>query len=81
MAFLACEDRRYDAAARIAACADVAHEDHGQARRRPAEERMRTAVMSVLDERLGPMWRIPAIDAREPLDEAAACSLALGLRA
>ena len=81
MAFLACEDRRYDAAARIAACANVAHEAHGQARRRPAEERMRTAVMTVLDECLGPTWRAPAKDAREQLDEAAACALALGLRA
>jgi tetratricopeptide (TPR) repeat protein len=79
MAFLACQDGRYDAAARIEACSDVTHESHGQVRRRPAEERMRTAVISVLDERLGPMWRTATRDCREQLDEATACSIALGL--
>jgi hypothetical protein len=79
MAFLACKELRYDAAARIAACADVAHEAHGQARRRPAEERMRTAVITVLDEHLGRAWRDSTSDSRDRLDEAAACSLALGL--
>jgi predicted ATPase/DNA-binding winged helix-turn-helix (wHTH) protein len=81
MAFLACTDVSYDVAARIAAFADVAHEAHGQARRRPTEERMRATVARILDERLGADWRLRATDAREQLDEAAACSLALGLRA
>jgi predicted ATPase/DNA-binding winged helix-turn-helix (wHTH) protein len=81
MAFLACEEQRYEVAARIAAFADVAHEAHGQARRRPTEERMRASVAQILDERLGPQWRAATTDAREQWDEAAACSLALGLRA
>ena len=79
MAFLACEERRYDVAARIADCADLAHEAHGQVRRRPAEEQMRTAVMKALDERLGPAWRAVSKDSRHQLDEATACSIALGL--
>jgi len=81
MAFLACTDGSHDAAARIVAVADAAHEAHGQARRRPTEERMRASVTGILDERLGPGWRARTGDAREQLDEAAACSLALGLRA
>jgi len=81
MALLACVDRRYAAAARIAVFADVAREAHGQARRRPTEERMRTAVTAILDECLEPTWRTSATDAREQMDEVAACSLALGLRA
>jgi predicted ATPase/DNA-binding winged helix-turn-helix (wHTH) protein len=81
MAFLACVDQRHDVAARIAAFADVAHASHGQARRRPVEERMRANVTKILDERLGHLWRAHAADSREQLDEAASCSLALGLRA
>jgi predicted ATPase/DNA-binding winged helix-turn-helix (wHTH) protein len=81
MAFLACADQRYDAAARIAVCSDLAHEAHGQMRRRPTEQRMRLNVESILDERLGSMWRDGAGEVREPLDESEACSLALGLRA
>jgi hypothetical protein len=81
MALLACVDRRYDCAARIAAFADVAHEAHGQARRRPTEERIRVRVTTVLNECVGPLWRVPAIAEREKFDEVAACSLALGLRA
>jgi hypothetical protein len=42
---------------------------------------MRASVTGILDERLGPGWRARAGDAREQFDEAAACSLALGLRA
>ena len=80
MAFLACAERRYSAAARISACADVAHAEHGQSRRRPAEERMRTVVMKMLDENLGAQWRESVQDSRDSLDESAACSLALGLR-
>lgn len=81
MAYLARQDRRHKTAARIAACADAAHESHGQSRRGPAEERMRSAVAAALDECLGAKWRGAALDKRETLDEAAACLLALGLRA
>jgi predicted ATPase/DNA-binding winged helix-turn-helix (wHTH) protein len=81
MAFLACVDGRYDVAARIIAVADAAHDAHGQARRRPTEEQMRTKVIQLLDQNLESAWRISAADARDPLDEAEACSLALGLRA
>jgi tetratricopeptide (TPR) repeat protein len=81
MAFLACVDGRYDVAARIIAVADAAHDAHGQARRRPTEEQMRTQVIQLLDQNLESAWRISAADARDPLDEAEACSLALGLRA
>jgi len=81
MALLASEEGRNGAAARIADCADLAHKAHGQAQRRPAEERMRATVAARLDERLGPAWREQARSSRERLDEAAACALALGLRA
>jgi tetratricopeptide (TPR) repeat protein len=81
MAFLACEDRRYEAAARIAICADVTHEIHGLVRRRPAEERMRSATVTILERQLGPEWRAGMDNSREPLDEELACSLALGMRA
>ncbi|HZF16150.1 MAG TPA: winged helix-turn-helix domain-containing protein [Steroidobacteraceae bacterium] len=79
MAFLACAGQRFDAAARVERCADIAYEAHGQARRRPTEERMRTAVLAKLDEKLGPGWH-GAGDER-PTDEAGACSLALGFDA
>jgi len=81
MAFLACEEQRYAVAARIAVFADGTHHAHGQLRRRPAEERMRTSVLRVLGERLGTEWRTGASGSRETLDEAAACALALGLSA
>jgi predicted ATPase/DNA-binding winged helix-turn-helix (wHTH) protein len=81
MAYLACVDGRYDVAARIVTVADVAHETHGQARRRPTEEQMRTTVTKLLDQNLGPAWRISGTDGREHLGEVEACSLALGLRA
>lgn len=81
MAFLACGDRRYEAAARIAACSDLAHEAHGQARRRPTERRMRLSVEAMLDEHLGLAWRTATPEPREALDESEACSLSLGLRA
>jgi len=77
MAYLACVDEREAAAARILAFADVAHAAHGQARRRPTEQAMRTRVIKFLDERIGPDWRSAVADARENLDEAGACSLAL----
>ncbi|MGB5132814.1 MAG: winged helix-turn-helix domain-containing protein [Steroidobacteraceae bacterium] len=79
MAYLCCEQRRFDAAARIAVCSDWAHEAHGEGRRRPAAERMRTSVETVLERNLGPVWRAAAGNSAEPLDEVAACSLALGL--
>jgi hypothetical protein len=81
MAYLACADGRCEVAARIITVADIAHETHGQARRRPTEEQMRTMVTKILDQNLGAAWRISATDAREHLDEVEACSLALGLRA
>jgi tetratricopeptide (TPR) repeat protein len=81
MAFLACEDRRYEAAARIAIYADLTHEFHGLVRRRPAEDRMRSAVAAVLDQHLGSSWRTTVEDSREPMDEELACSLALGIHA
>ena len=81
MAYLACQDGRHDSAARIAACANAAHEAHGQQRRRPAEEQMRTAVAAILERELGPHWLPAAAGAGRPLQEAAACSLALGLDA
>jgi predicted ATPase/DNA-binding winged helix-turn-helix (wHTH) protein len=79
MAFLACKDRHYPAAARIARCANAAHEAHGQARRRPAEERMRCSVVATLDEHLGSAWHASSCD--RPMKETAACALALGLEA
>jgi predicted ATPase/DNA-binding winged helix-turn-helix (wHTH) protein len=79
MALLACEDRSYEAAARVVVCADAAHEAHGQARRRAAEERIRIAVTAILDERLSQSWYECAKERHEPLDEAMACALALGL--
>jgi hypothetical protein len=81
MAFLACKDRRFDIAARIAVCSDTAHEAHGEGRRRPAEEHMRTSVEAVLEKNLGSAWRSAEAQSPEPLDEVAACSLALGLKA
>ncbi|HWW81297.1 MAG TPA: winged helix-turn-helix domain-containing protein [Steroidobacteraceae bacterium] len=81
MALLACEEGRYDAAARIALYADFTHEGHGLVRRRPAEERMRIAVVATLDESLGPQWRTTFDDSLGLVDEEAACSLALGFSA
>jgi predicted ATPase/DNA-binding winged helix-turn-helix (wHTH) protein len=79
MALLACEQGNYEAAARIVACADAAHETHGQARRQSAEARTRSAVIATLDERLSASWYQASKDTPEPLDEATACALALGL--
>jgi hypothetical protein len=81
MALLACEERRYDAAAQIAVYADVTREVHGLVRRRPVEERMRSAAVKVLDENLGSQWRTKFDDSRGLADEEAACSLALGFSA
>jgi hypothetical protein len=79
MALLACEEARYDAAGRIAVCADTTHEAHGEVRRRPAQERARIAVDLALKQRVGPRWRSTAMQASERLTEAAACAVALGL--
>lgn len=79
MALLACEDRNYEAAARIVACSDVAHEAHGQIQRRAAAERIRASVTAILDERLSPSWFEDFRSRHESLDEAKACALALGL--
>jgi predicted ATPase/DNA-binding winged helix-turn-helix (wHTH) protein len=79
MAYLACTEKRFEPAARIAACADAAHVAQGQLRRRPAQERMRSAVAVGLDEQLGAAWREAGQDSRQRLDEPAACALALGL--
>ncbi len=81
MAFLACADGRHDVAARIAVSSDLAHDAHGQARRRPTEEQMRERVARTLSDILGPQWHANAVEARDRLDESAACSLALGLLA
>jgi predicted ATPase/DNA-binding winged helix-turn-helix (wHTH) protein len=79
MALLTCKDRRYEEAARITVYADVTHEVHGLVRRRPAEAKMQSAVLSTLNRCLGMDWRAHAELSREQLDEVAACSLALGL--
>jgi predicted ATPase/DNA-binding winged helix-turn-helix (wHTH) protein len=79
MAYLACKELRYEAAARISVFADAAHTAHGQARRRPTEEKMQSSVVAALDTGLGSGWRASVADGREPLSEASACSLALGL--
>lgn len=79
MTFLACAERRYEAAARIAECSDAAHEARAQLRRRPVEQRMRNDAVKALDEHLGPNWGARASHAAGPLNELAACSLALGL--
>jgi hypothetical protein len=79
MALLACMDRNYEAAARIVACSDVAHEAHGLIQRRAAEERIRASVTAILDDRLSPSWFEDFTSRHEFLDEAKACALALGL--
>jgi predicted ATPase/DNA-binding winged helix-turn-helix (wHTH) protein len=78
MAYLACVSGRDNAAAQITRVADRAHAAHGQQRRRSTEQRMRDAVVTRLDERLGPAWRTASDD--RSIDEAGACALALGLR-
>jgi predicted ATPase/DNA-binding winged helix-turn-helix (wHTH) protein len=80
MAYLACLDHMETAAARIIACADAAHAAHGQARRRPTEERMRDAAVKILNDRLGKNWSVVVAQAPQKIDESHACALALGLR-
>ncbi|MGH8254187.1 MAG: ATP-binding protein [Steroidobacteraceae bacterium] len=79
MACLACRDHRFGDAARILACADQAHEAHGQLRRRPVQQRLRAAVTAQLDVQLGAAWQTATVDSRDRCDELAACELALGL--
>ncbi|MBS0581389.1 MAG: winged helix-turn-helix domain-containing protein [Proteobacteria bacterium] len=79
MAYLAGAEQRYEAAARICACADAAHAAQGQLRRRPVQERMRNSVTQALDEHLGERWHERVDSARLRLDEPGACALALGL--
>jgi hypothetical protein len=73
-------DLRYAAAARIMLCADRTHAAHGQARRRPAEERMRASVITTLEGSAGAAWHRADAGSRESLEEVGACALALGLR-
>ncbi|MGH8244525.1 MAG: hypothetical protein ACRETY_14390, partial [Steroidobacteraceae bacterium] len=80
MALLAALGGRCELAARIAACSQDAHERHGQPERRPAGERIRAAVHESLERTLGAGWRSRAAVGFEPLGEAEACELALGLR-
>ncbi len=80
MALLACEERRFEAAARIAACSHAAHQTRGPAARTPAEERVWTTVAAALERSIGPDWLASGSRRHEPLDEAGACSLALGRR-
>ena len=59
----------------------ITREDRRLDWRRPAEERMRIAVVAALDESLGFAWRTTFDESQSPVDEAAACSLALGFSA
>ncbi len=81
MTFLACADRRYAAAVRVAACSDLAHEARTQSRRRPVEQRMRAQAVKDLEEHLGPQWDATGAPGAGALNELGACSLALGLSA
>jgi hypothetical protein len=81
MAQLACAERRFAAAARIAACTDSAYAKHGQGERRPTEARLRAQVEECLERELGKGWRESVCDPQAPLDERDACRLALGLTA
>ena len=79
MAQLACAEKHYTIAARIAACADAAYALHGQGERRLTEGRLRAQVEACLTRELGTGWRESAVDRSAPLDERGACELALGL--
>ncbi len=81
MAQLACAEKRYAVAARIAACADAAYALHGQGERRLTEARLRAQIETCLARELGAEWLVSAVDRRAPLDERGACALALGLTA
>jgi hypothetical protein len=79
MTFLACAERRYGAAVRVAGCSDEAHEARAQSRRRPVEQRMRADAIKALEQNLGPHWDAPNAPGPGAVDELAACALALGL--
>jgi predicted ATPase/DNA-binding winged helix-turn-helix (wHTH) protein len=81
MTQLACAEKRYTVAARIAACAEAAYALHGQGERRLTEARVRAQIESVLARELGTGWRESATERSAPLDERGACALALGLTA
>jgi len=81
MAQLACAEKRYAVAARIATCADAAYALHGQGERRLSEARLRAQIETCLERELGAAWRESAVDRSAPLDECGACALALGLTA
>ncbi|MBX3704090.1 MAG: winged helix-turn-helix domain-containing protein [Steroidobacteraceae bacterium] len=78
MAMLACRDGRGQDAARIAACADAAHEARGLAQRGPAAARLRAELAGMLTVQPQPRWHAFAAG-RNRLDEASACRLGLGL--
>ncbi|HXY96833.1 MAG TPA: TIR domain-containing protein [Steroidobacteraceae bacterium] len=79
MTQLACAEKRYTEAARIAACADAAYALHGQGERRLTEARLRAQTEACLERELGTGWRESAVDRNGPLEERSACALALGL--
>lgn len=79
MALLACLEGRHPIAARVAACADSAQTLHGQLRRGPVEERVRTVVAQTLEAELGPGWSAAMDRDRSVIDEGMACARALGL--
>jgi len=79
MAQLACAEKHFKIAARIATCADAAYALHGQGERRLTEARLRAQVESCLERELGADWRKSAVDRSAPLDERGACALALDL--
>jgi predicted ATPase/DNA-binding winged helix-turn-helix (wHTH) protein len=79
MAYLACIDHRFEAAAQVLACADRTRNAHGQARRRPVEEHIRTLVKQRLAHDGGSARAGSEPAQRAELSETAACALALGL--
>jgi predicted ATPase/DNA-binding winged helix-turn-helix (wHTH) protein len=80
MTQLACAERRFAVAARVAVCADAAYARHGQGERRLTEARLRTQIETCLVRELGIGWRDSAVDrSAAPLDERGACELALGI--
>jgi len=81
MTQLACTEKRYAVAARIAACADAAYALHGQGERRLTEARLRAQIEACLARELGAGWRESAVDRSAPLDERGACALAVWLAA
>jgi predicted ATPase/DNA-binding winged helix-turn-helix (wHTH) protein len=80
MAYLACASGRYAVAERVLECADRVRAARGQARRRPVDERLRTRVLQLLEQRAsGSGAPSDPLSEGEVLDETAACALVLGL--